>query len=355
MKSSDYLIIGGGIAGTSLGAKLASQGSVTLIEAESALGYHSTGRSAAMFAPNYGNAIIRTLNRKSFDFFRTSENLLRQRDVLVICGEKDEQDFEKLLSDGFQEISVDDACKRMPLLRSKAVLRAAIDTGCHDVDVDLLVQNHARSMRANRSNFEFNARAQKISYIDECWHVETSSGEYSAPILVNAAGAWADLIAQMAGLGRLGLTPMRRSIACVSMPMDVSGWPLLLGASETWYAKPDAGNLLISPAEEDECEPMDAWAEDLMLAEGIDRFQQFVDFEVTRVDSNWAGLRTFAPDRTPIVGFDPRAKGFFWLAGQGGYGVQTSPAMSAVAADIITNCDDTDRTLIEALNPARFC
>ncbi len=202
---------------------------------------------------------------------------------------------------------------------------------------------------------EFNARAQEILYVDECWHVKTSSGDYSAPILINAAGAWADLIAEMAGLGKLGLSPMRRSIACVSMPMDVSGWPLLLGASETWYAKPDAGNLLISPAEEDECEPMDAWAEDLTLAEGIDRFQQFVDFEVTRVDSNWAGLRTFAPDRTPIVGFDPRAKGFFWLAGQGGYGVQTSPAMSAVAADIITNCDDTDRTLIEALNPARFC
>ena len=355
MKSSDYLIIGGGIAGTSLGAKLSNLGSVTLIEAESALGYHSTGRSAAMFAANYGNEIIRALNRKSFNYFLTTENLLRQRDVLVICGEDDEQAFEKLLEDGFQEISTDEACKRMPLLRSQAIKRAAIDTGCHDVDVDLLVQNHARTIRMNGGQFEFNARAEALTFLDDAWKIETDNEIYTAPVVINASGAWSDLIAQMAGLGKLGLTPMRRSIACVSMPMELSGWPMLLGASETWYAKPDAGNLLISPAEEDECEPMDAWAEDLTLAEGIDRFQQFVDFEVTRVDSNWAGLRTFAPDRTPIVGFDPRAKGFFWLAGQGGYGVQTSPALSEVAAELITGKGDTDRALIEALNPARFC
>jgi len=260
-----------------------------------------------------------------------------------------------LLDDGFQEISVNDACKQMPLLRSKSVLRAAIDTGCYDVDVDLLVQNHARSMRSNGVKFKFNSTAQKIYYRNKCWHVETRTGNFSAPVLVNAAGAWSDLIAQMAGLGKLGLAPMRRSIACVSMPMDVSGWPLLLGASETWYAKPDAGNLLISPAEEVQCEPMDAWADDFALAEGIDRFQQYVDFEVTRIETNWAGLRTFAPDRTPIVGFDPRAEGFFWLAGQGGYGVQTSPAMSEIAAHLITRDDDTDINLKAALNPSRFC
>lgn len=354
MKRSDYLIIGGGIAGTSLGAKLSAQGSVTLLEAELALGYHSTGRSAAMFAPSYGNAVIRTLNRRSIEYFATTQNLLRQRDVLVICGADDEPEFEKLLEDGFQEIPVDEACMRLPLLRSKATKRAAIDTECHDVDVDLLVQNHARTMRANDGRFEFNTRVQAITFVDDGWKIEAGDNSYYAPVVINAAGAWSDLIGEMAGVGKLGLTPMRRSIACVSMPMDLSNWPMLLGASENWYAKPDAGNLLISPAEEDVCEPMDAWAEDLTLAEGIDRFQQYVDFEVTRIESNWAGLRTFAPDRTPVVGFDPRAKGFFWLAGQGGYGVQTSPAISEVAAALITGKTDDDSALIEALNPARF-
>ncbi len=307
-----------------------------------------------MYAPNYGNKIIRALNRKGMSFFKNNQDLLRQRDVLVIAGEDDQQGFEGLLADGFQEISTADACKRFELLRADRVCRAAIDTSSYDVDVDLLVQNHARTMRANSAAIRFNARVQNISWQENHWKVETGDETFTAPVVINAAGAWADLISEMAGLGKLGLRPLRRSIACVSMPIDVSGWPLVLGASETWYAKPDAGNLLISPAEEDECEPMDAWADDLVLAEGIDRFQQFVDFEVTRVESNWAGLRTFAPDRTPVVGFDPRASGFFWLAGQGGYGVQTSPAMSEVAADLITGVQSGDQQLIEAMKPARF-
>ncbi len=354
MNNPDYLIIGGGIAGISVGARLSEMGSVMLLEAESALGYHSTGRSAAMYAPNYGNEVIRALNRKGMSFFKNSQDLLRQRDVLVVAGEDDQQGFEGLLADGFQEISILDACKRFELLRADKVCRAAIDTSSYDVDVDLLVQNHARSMRANGAAIHFNARVQSISRSRDNWKVEAGEQTFTTPVIVNAAGAWADLVADMAGLGKLGLRPLRRSIACVSMPIDVSGWPLVLGANETWYAKPDTGNLLISPAEEDECEPMDAWADDLVLAEGIDRFQQFVDFEVTRVESNWAGLRTFAPDRTPIVGFDPRASGFFWLAGQGGYGVQTSPAMSKVAADLITGKPVIDKQLIRALDPARF-
>ncbi len=354
MNNPDYLIIGGGIAGISVGARLSEKGSVVLLEAESALGYHSTGRSAAMYAPNYGNEVIRALNRKGMGFFKNSQDLLRQRDVLVIAGEDDQQGFEGLLAAGFQEISTLDACKRFELLREDKVHRTAIDTSSYDVDVDLLVQNHARTMRANGAIIRFNARVQKISWHENHWKIETSDEAFKTPVVINAAGAWADLIGEMAGLGKLGLRPLRRSIACVSMPIDVSGWPLVLGASETWYAKPDAGNLLISPAEEDECEPMDAWADDFVLAEGIDRFQQFVDFEVTRVESNWAGLRTFAPDRTPIVGFDPRASGFFWLAGQGGYGVQTSPAMSEIAADLIVGDQSFDKQLVEALNPARF-
>ena len=179
------------------------------------------------------------------------------------------------------------------------------------------------------------------------------------PLLVNAAGAWADTVAQLAGVDPLGLTPLRRSAAILPAPEghDVTGWPAVCSMSETWYAKPEAGKLMVSPADEDPVEPHDAWADDMVLAEGLDRYGQAVTTPVTRVERSWAGLRTFAPDRTPVVGFDAVMDGFFWLAGQGGYGIQTAPALSRLAGALLRGEDGSavlPANVVAALAPGRL-
>ena len=189
------------------------------------------------------------------------------------------------------------------------------------------------------------------------WVVTTAAGDFTGRMLVNAAGAWVDQIARMAGVQPLGFTPLRRSMARLPAPggLDVSRWPMIFGAGESWYAKPDAGALIVSPAEEDPAEPHDAWADDMVLAEGLARYEEFVTEPVTRMISNWAGLRTFAPDRVPVIGRDLREPSFFWLAGQGGYGFQSCPAASRLAADLIGGRGtEIGADLVAALNPARF-
>ena len=206
------------------------------------------------------------------------------------------------------------------------------------------------------------------------WRVATPAAVHEAPLLVNAAGAWADAVAKMAGLAPLGLTPLRRSAAILPAPEghDITRWPLFVSASEQWYAKPEAGKLMVSPADEDPVEPHDAWPDDMVLAEGLHRFEQAVTVPVTRVERSWAGLRTFAPDRTPAVGFDHHQwagcevgesasdqhaaeEDFLWLAGQGGYGVQTAPALSRLAADLcLGRAPALPGAVVEALSPARF-
>ena len=189
------------------------------------------------------------------------------------------------------------------------------------------------------------------------WHVATPKGEFSAKILVNAAGAWVDEVARMAGMVPLGFTPYRRSMARIPAPggHDVSAWPMLFGLGEAWYAKPDAGALIVSPAEEHPTEPHDAFADDLVLAEGLARYEEMVTEPVTRLLANWAGLRTFAPDRVLVIGRDPVSPEFFWLAGQGGYGFQSAPAASQLAADLLAGrASVLEPETIFALSPARF-
>ena len=210
-------------------------------------------------------------------------------------------------------------------------------------------------MHARR--FVTEAPAQSILRSGDKWCVETPKGVFEAPVLINAAGAWADQIADLAGVRKIGLVPMRRSAAIVPPPdgVDVTKWPLVASASEQWYAKPDAGKFMVSPADEDPVEPHDAWADDMVLAEGLHRFEQAVTMPVTRVERNWAGLRSFVADRTPVVGFAPDAEGFFWLAGQGGYGVQTAPALSRLVADLcLKHPSELPEKVVAALDPARL-
>ncbi len=343
-KNTDVLIIGGGIAGISAAARIAPHAKVIVLEQEQALGYHSTGRSAAIFIRNYGNEVLRALNAASAGVLEepygiSDHSLLSLRGELMIATDEEIPEYQAYMKDavGIDELTPCEALDLVPILRPDGFQRAAIERNAYDIDVDRLLQGFARLLRSHDGQIETGAEALEITHKDQCWHVKTPVGEFSAPIIVNAAGAWADVIAKRAGITPVGLIPMRRSAAILPAPPghDVTSWPLVVSASEAWYMKPEAGKLMVSPAEEIPVEPHDAWVDDMILAEGLDRFEKAVTMPITRVERSWAGLRSFVADRTPVVGFAPEADGFFWLAGQGGYGVQTAPALSQLTADLI--------------------
>lgn len=353
---SDILIIGGGIAGGSLAATVSDIADTALLEAEEVFGYHATGRSAAMYEPNYGNQVINALTRASFPVFDELD-VLSARGVLTLADESEVHLMDDIAAaKDNKRLTLEEAKALVPILNMDLIRDAVLGTAACDLDVDRLFQNRLKIARANGAKLHTNAGAKEITFTNGQWHVATAAGTFSAPILVNAAGAWADKVAELAGVSPLGIQPFRRSVARLPAPggLDVSNWPMLLSATETWYAKPDAGKWLVSSAEEDPIAPMDVWADDMVLAEGLARYQEFVTEEVTRVEGNWAGLRSFAPDRTPVVGFEENANGFFWLAGQGGYGVQTSPALSALATDIITGrAPEIDADIVNRMSPMR--
>ncbi|MCL4158407.1 UNVERIFIED_CONTAM: hypothetical protein GTU68_060300 [Idotea baltica] len=331
---------------------------------EDALGRHSTGRSAAIYIRNYGNRTLRALNRASEPVLEaphgiSDSSLLTPRGEMLIAAEDELEAFDTYLkgAEGMEILSAEDAVALFPLLRRERIAAAAIERDARDIDVDRFLQGCARLARRNGATFVTEAPAERISRVADNWRVETPKGTFEAPVLINAAGAWADQIAGLAAVGKVGLVPMRRSAAIVPPPegVDVTGWPLVASASESWYVKPDAGKLMVSPADEDPVEPHDVWADDMVLAEGLHRFEQAVTMPVTRVERNWAGLRSFVADRTPVVGFAPDAEGFFWLAGQGGYGVQTAPALSRLTADLcFSRPSELAADVVLALNPARL-
>jgi D-arginine dehydrogenase len=340
---SDVLVIGGGIAGVGAAARMAPDASVIVLEAEEAIGSHSSGRTAAIYIRNYGNATLRRLNAASEPVFKSpegisEESLFSPRGALLIAAPDELPRLEGYLegASGLQRISADEAVSLVPILRRDRMVAAAIEPDAQDIDVDRLLQGFARLLRRNGGRIVTSAPATRIERRDGVWRVETPAGAFEAPLIVNAAGAWADDVARLAGVAPVGLVPMRRSAAILPAPegYEIGRWPLFGNVDETWYAKPEAGKLMVSPADEDPVEPHDAWADDMVLAEGLHRFEQAVTVPVTRVERSWAGLRSFVGDRSPVVGFAPDAQGFFWLAGQGGYGVQTSPALSALAADL---------------------
>ncbi|MCG6903404.1 MAG: FAD-binding oxidoreductase [Rhodobacter sp.] len=356
---TDFLIIGGGIAGISAAARLSALGDVTVLEAEDALGYHASGRSAAMFVETYGKPSIIVLNRASKDYLMTANGgVLSPRGLLLLGGEETREVFLQDMKDmSLHGISVDEARGYVPILDPGAVTMAAHYADAWDIDTDLLLQNFARTARANGGKIITRARVEQIARTADGWQVTTSTGAHQGRILVNAAGAWVDQIAVLAGIAPLGVTPYRRSMARIPAPagLDVTTWPMMFGPGESWYAKPDAGALLVSPADEDPCEPHDAWADDMVLAEGLARYEAAVTEPVTRLLGNWAGLRSFSPDHSLVIGPAPDDPTFFWLAGQGGYGMQTSPAASHLAADLIAGrAPEIDAATVAALSPERF-
>ena len=358
--STDFLIIGGGIAGISTAARLSHLGSVQVLEGEEALAYHASGRSAALFEPSYGNAPTVALNRASAAYLQGANGgVLSPRGLMFLAGPGEEAGLEAdIKAMDLTPMSLADARAMVPILDTAYLTGAAYHASAWDIDTDLMVQNFAREARGNGAVITTKARVTGIARGGSGWQVDTASDSYSARILVNAGGAWADHIASMAGVAPIGITPLRRSMARLPAPggQDVSGWPMLIGAGETWYAKPDAGKWLVSPAEEDPVEtPHDAWADDMVLAEGIARYQPYVTEEGTRVETSWAGLRSFAPDRTLVLGPAVDAGDFIWVAAQGGYGFQTAPAASQLIADLIGGRrPELPAGIVAALSPARF-
>ena len=353
----DFLIIGGGIAGISAAARLSHLGSVLVLEGESHLAHHASGRSAALYEPRYGAAPVVALSLASGDWFRSQPNLLTPRGLLILGRADQAAEFAADIAGmGLDRITVAQAQAMVPILDPAMVAHAAFADHAWDIDTDLMIQTFAREARAKGARIVTGARVTAITR-GNGWAVQTATETHTARLLVNAAGAWVDQIARMAGVAPLGFQPMRRSMARIPAPggHDTTRWPMIFGCGETWYAKPDAGALIVSPAEEHPMDPQDAWADDMVLAEGLARYEDMVTEPVTRLISSWAGLRTFAPDRVLVIGRDPAQPDFFWLAGQGGYGFQSAPAASQLAADLIAGHPSAlDANLLAALSPERF-
>jgi D-arginine dehydrogenase len=342
-------VIGAGIAGASLAYELARSGRVCLIEGELRPGMHATGRSAALFAPSYGGSAIRAITRASRGFFNAPPEgfceypLLRPRGVLYIAREdqcaKIHETAEEIRASGgtITPLDAGEALAKVPNLRRDYVVEAAFDPDGMDIDVNALHQGFLRAARAAGATLALDHWIRTARRRDDHWCIELNGATVTAPILVNAAGAWADELAATCGAAPLGLQPLRRTALLVDPPdgVDVLEWPAVIDADEQFYFKPEAGKLLLSRADETPSPPCDAQPEDLDIAIGIDRVQSALDLSIRSVRHRWAGLRTFAPDRVPVVGYDPQVPGFFWCAGQGGYGIQTSPAMARTAAALI--------------------
>ena len=350
----DHLIIGGGIAGIGAGAALAEHGRVVLWEAEPACGYHASGRSAALFEECYGTPPVIALNHASRAAHEAA-GWMSPRGLMLVGLPGEEETFVRDRDAmHLDEISVEEARERVPIL-SEAVTRAAHHDGARDLDTDAMLQRGLHAIRAE-GHVATGRRITGLERIDGGWRAVAGEAEVTARTVVDAAGPWADAVARLAGVRVLGLEPRRRSMARLAAPggRDVAAWPMLFGTGESWYAKPDAGAWIVSPSEADPWEPCDAFADDMVLAEGLDRYQAAVTEPVTRPMATWAGLRTFAPDGVPVIG-PSEAEGFWWCAGQGGYGFQTSPAASRLLADRVAGrAPDLDVATVEALDPGRF-
>jgi D-arginine dehydrogenase len=353
---SDFLVIGGGIAGLAAGAALSELGRVTVLEGEDQLGYHTSGRSAALYEENYGAPSVIALNRASLPVLR-ERGVLSPRGLLLVALKGQEAAYaDDMAGMGLHDISPDEMMAKVPVLRRDQLIGGGFHDGAYDIDTDALLQGFARDIRARGGAVITRAKVSAIRRVPTGW-VVSAGADYEVPVLVNAAGSWADQVAEMAGLPPIGLQPYRRSMARVPVPdgHDAKGWPMMFGAGEEWYAKPDAGALIVSPSEEHPMEPHDAWPEDEVLAEGIARYEEAVDAPVTRLLAKWAGLRTFARDRTLVLGPDPLDTSFVWSAGQGGYGFQTAPGAARLVADLVGGrASELSAGDVAALRPDRL-
>ena len=372
-QTADVIVIGAGMAGASAAAHLAETARVILLEGEDQPGYHSTGRSAALFSETYGNLAVRILTRTGRGFYEeragglAAHPILSPRGVLIYAMPGQEG----LLDAAWAELSpLDPTIRRLdagetlvlvPVLRPDKIVAAIHEPGAMDIDVHGLHAAYLRLLRRRGGRLLTAARVVRLGLAGSAWTAATTAGEFTAPVVVNAAGAWADAVAALAGLPPVGLVPKRRTALIVAPPPDVAirAWPLTIDAAETGYFKPESGKLLVSPADETPVAASDVQPDEIDIAIAVDRLIERTTIRVTHVERKWAGLRSFVADKSPVVGFDPLASGFFWLAGQGGFGIQTAEGLARSAAMLITAgrlpADIAAAGLDPAtLSPARF-
>lgn len=349
MEQADFLVVGAGMAGASAAYFLSRHGRVVVLERESQPGYHATGRSAALFMESYGTPQVRALTQASRAFFDhppagfADTPLLAPRGAMLVAGPGQQAQLDahwalvQTLSPRAQRLSTEQACAAVPVLRREQVLGAVLDPEPADMDVHAIHQGFLKGVRRAQGQIHCNAEVHALRHVGGQWQVEAGGQTYAAPVLVNAAGAWADVLAQLAGVVPIGLVPKRRSALTFAPPPGcaVAAWPMVIGADEDWYLKPDAGRLLASPANADPVAPQDVQPEELDIALAIDRVEHMTSLQVGRPQRCWAGLRSFVADGDLVGGFDAVAPGFFWLAAQGGYGIQTSPAMGEACAALV--------------------
>ncbi|WP_158971628.1 NAD(P)/FAD-dependent oxidoreductase [Chachezhania sediminis] len=346
--SAEIIVIGAGIAGASVAAELAPHASVILLEQESQPGYHSTGRSAAVFAPSYGPTPIRDLTRASRAFYEappagfTDHALFGPRPILMIARDDQLGALDELIDlispeTDVKRLDASALTEAQPLLRPGYASAAMLDMAGQDIDVHALHHGYLRAFKAAQQTLVNGAAVTGLSKSGDTWTVETSKGAFTAPIVVNAAGAWAGEVGALAGAEAIGLTPKRRTAVTVAdhATFETAHLPITIDVEENFYLKPDAGRLLISPADETPVAPCDVQPEELDVAICVDRIMTAFDLDIRRIESKWAGLRSFVADKAPVVGYSDVQPGFFWLAGQGGYGIQSAPAMAKFAASAV--------------------
>jgi len=368
VENPDILVIGGGIAGLSAAAALSAHARVTVLEAEEQIGFHSSGRSATMVHYALGDRLVRALTLASRDFFDSppdafSDVPLGHRMPVLVHAREDE----KVALDALEaEISVFADLERLdasevhslcPLLKDDAVHGIADRNGTR-LDPHALLQGNLRELRSRGGTLVTGTRISSIDRSGGRWSLRSETGNrYSAPIVVNAAGSWADQVARLAGVTPLGLQPLRRTIITFDVPSGVQpeGLPFAKTVGDELYFAPESGRLFASPMDEVPSDPCDAQPDEYEVALAAHRMEERTLLKVERIHSRWAGLRTFTPDRHPAVGFASDAEGFFWLAGQGGYGLQTSPALAAIVESLIAGAPwSVTDVAADALSPARF-
>ncbi len=360
MQSADFLVVGAGMAGASAAYELAASGTVIVLEREEQPGYHATGRSAALYSQTYGHAVVRALTVASWDFYTAPPEgfaehpLLTPRGVLLIGRDDQRAALDAAFAEGrrltpsVERLDAGRALDRAPFLRGDYVAGAVWEPEAMDIDVHAIHTGCLRGVKARGGRLVTGAAVTGLHRRDGLWVAQTTAGLFAAPVLVNAAGAWADRLAALAGLRPIGLVPKRRTAVTVDPVFAdaatagragahaLNRWPMVIDVDEGFYMKPEGGRLLISPADETPMEPCDVQPEELDVAVAIHRVEQAALFSVHKLTRKWAGLRSFVADKVPVVGFDTQVGGFFWLAGQGGYGIQTAPAMGRAAAALAT-------------------
>ena len=369
MPTADVLIIGAGIAGASIAYELAPFARVVLLERERQPGYHTTGRSAAVFSPSDGNRVIRALTSASRGFYEARAGGLAAQPVLAPRGElivaREDQmaalDAWYVATIGqvpaLQRLDPQQARAKVPILRPDYLAAALHDPGTMDLDVAAIHQGYLSGFRAHSGQLVTDAGVTAIVTDTPPWQVETRAGRFDAAVLVDAAGAWADRLAEMAGVAPIGLVAKRRTAILIEPPagLEPSGWPMVIDLDERFYIKPEGGMLLVSPADETAMAPCDVQPEEIDVAHAVARYEEVTARTVPRISHRWAGLRTFAADHAPVVGADPAVPDFVWLAGQGGAGIMTAPALARIAAAQITGTPPPDLDLDPAaLSVARL-